>query len=139
MTMLLQRASYCGIARHGVLNPSVCSSSGGTRYYYRRSFSAQPLHLDEVSGVLLHSHHHDSEVDLNQVYRNSHDDMPSPKIGRLVLVRHGQSEWNVTDPTRNLTARFVSFIVLNLLKSHFLRYILKKEYLENRLDGQTLA
>lgn len=36
-------------------------------------------------------------------------DSVQPKIGRLVLVRHGQSEWNVTDPTRGLTARFVSY------------------------------
>ncbi len=34
---------------------------------------------------------------------------PSPKIGRLILVRHGQSVWNVTDPSRDLTARFVSY------------------------------
>lgn len=38
-------------------------------------------------------------------------DFVQPKIGRLVLVRHGQSEWNVTDPTRGLTARFVSYHV----------------------------
>jgi hypothetical protein len=36
-------------------------------------------------------------------------DAVQPKIGRLVLVRHGQSEWNVTDPRRGLTARFVSY------------------------------
>ncbi|EED91774.1 hypothetical protein THAPSDRAFT_263035, partial [Thalassiosira pseudonana CCMP1335] len=33
---------------------------------------------------------------------------------RLVLVRHGQSEWNVTDPTRNLTARFTGWADIGL-------------------------
>ena len=87
MATLLQRVSSCSITRN-------CS----------RSLSAQPLHLDEVSHAApLHSHRHETDIDLHAV------DLPSPKIGRLVLVRHGQSEWNVTDPTRYLTARFVSY------------------------------
>lgn len=42
-------------------------------------------------------------------------DSVEPKIGRLVLVRHGQSEWNVTDPTRGLTARFVSYCKFHVI------------------------
>lgn len=38
----------------------------------------------------------------------------NPKIGRLVLVRHGQSEWNVTDPSRGLTARFTGWANIDL-------------------------
>lgn len=43
------------------------------------------------------------------------DSVLQPKIGRLVLVRHGQSEWNVTDPTRGLTARFVSYCKFHVI------------------------
>ena len=32
------------------------------------------------------------------------------KIGRLVLVRHGESIWNVTDTARNLVTRFTGWI-----------------------------
>jgi 2,3-bisphosphoglycerate-dependent phosphoglycerate mutase len=45
----------------------------------------------------------------NDKYENS-----SSKIGRLILIRHGQSEWNVTDPTRNLTARFTGWADIGL-------------------------
>mmetsp|Transcript_9041 Transcript_9041/g.16643 ORF Transcript_9041/g.16643 Transcript_9041/m.16643 type:complete len:472 (-) Transcript_9041:51-1466(-) len=41
---------------------------------------------------------------------------PSPKIGRLILVRHGQSVWNVTDPSRDLTARFTGWADIGLTK-----------------------
>eukprot|EP00978_Attheya_sp_CCMP212_P014795 scaffold37888_cov62-Attheya_sp.AAC.1 len=34
--------------------------------------------------------------------------------GTLILVRHGQSIWNVTDPTRNLTARFTGWADIEL-------------------------
>ena len=43
---------------------------------------------------------------------NTHSE--APKIGRLVLIRHGQSEWNVTDPSRNLTARFTGWADIGL-------------------------
>ena len=33
----------------------------------------------------------------------------SDRTGRLVLIRHGQSTWNVTDPSRGLTARFTGW------------------------------
>jgi hypothetical protein len=70
-------------------------------------------------------------------------DAVQPKIGRLVLVRHGQSEWNVTDPRRGLTARFVSyclfFIYIYIIHSAKLKhYVLLTEtrYIHIRRDGQ---
>jgi bisphosphoglycerate-dependent phosphoglycerate mutase len=83
-------------------------------------FSAQPSQsheeeLDADSAVpppfpaLRHHHHHDDNK-ISHSYRNSQ----APKIGRLILVRHGQSKWNVTDPTRNLTARFTGWADIGL-------------------------
>lgn len=70
-------------------------------------------------------------------------DSVQPKIGRLVLVRHGQSEWNVTDPTRGLTARFVSYsrqrLVLFMPHSFSeTNTMLLTETIIYRRDGQTL-
>lgn len=45
---------------------------------------------------------------------NDEEDNNSSKIGRLILIRHGQSEWNVTDPTRSLTARFTGWADIGL-------------------------
>lgn len=47
----------------------------------------------------------------------THDEnKPSPKIGRLILVRHGQSVWNVTDPTSTppTVARFTGWADIGL-------------------------
>ncbi len=65
-----------------------------------KRFSAQPLQEEEYAQLIIPSIAH---------ARHNHLHSDEPKIGRLVLVRHGQSEWNVTDPSRNLTARFVSY------------------------------
>ena len=81
-----------------------CSSSSSLGYM--RFLTSQALYLEEEP-ARLHPHYHD-ETSLQSVRRKNNSELPQPKIGRLVLVRHGQSVWNVTDPTRNLTARFVS-------------------------------
>ena len=52
---------------------------------------------------------HGSLSSSNDKYEDSRS-----KIGRLILIRHGQSEWNVTDPTRNLTARFTGWADIGL-------------------------
>ena len=80
-------------------------------------FSTQPLVEDDLE--LIHPHHHDNEPNLH-LHRKRHVEQPRAKIGRLVLVRHGQSEWNVTDPTRNLTARFVSEVASYTFMLHIL-------------------
>lgn len=78
-----------------------------------RRLSSQPSAWTEDDEETVH-HDADAAVDDKPSasrHARSHnhvDTKPQPMIGRLVLVRHGQSEWNVTDPTRNLTARFVS-------------------------------
>jgi hypothetical protein len=69
-----------------------------------RSLSSQALHLEVAPYEQLHFHTNDGDT----ASMHKHHNQAAPKIGRLVLVRHGQSEWNVTDPARNLTARFVS-------------------------------
>jgi len=33
-------------------------------------------------------------------------DAKKRKLGRLVLVRHGESIWNITDPSRGISPRF---------------------------------
>jgi hypothetical protein len=35
--------------------------------------------------------------------------------GRLILVRHGESEWDVTDARRGLTARFTGWTKVSLI------------------------
>lgn len=40
---------------------------------------------------------------------NSTTTTPTNNIGKLILVRHGQSIWNVNDPTLNLTSRFTGW------------------------------
>jgi len=32
------------------------------------------------------------------------------RMGRVVFIRHGESIWNVTDPSRNLTSRFTGWV-----------------------------
>ena len=118
-----------------------------------RSFSAQPQPSQEEDAVPpfsppLHSHHHDKDI-FSSPNAHSHPTLsmkPRPKIGRLVLVRHGQSEWNVTDPARNLTARFVSLSECITFTS-FIRLYMKlsiasydyvancQNQTNNRLDG----
>jgi hypothetical protein len=81
-----------------------------------RRYSAQPLQLQEeeyaqpiITPLFQHRRRVNEILTSSSTHANRnylHSD--EPKIGRLVLVRHGQSEWNVTDPSRNLTARFVS-------------------------------
>mmetsp|Transcript_31166 Transcript_31166/g.93445 ORF Transcript_31166/g.93445 Transcript_31166/m.93445 type:complete len:136 (+) Transcript_31166:188-595(+) len=39
---------------------------------------------------------------------------PCEREGKLILVRHGQSAWNVTDPSRGLTARFTGWADVGL-------------------------
>lgn len=76
-----------------------------------KSFSSQALHLEEEPDEQLHFRSNVGGVESVHAHNQA-----VPKIGRLVLVRHGQSEWNVTDPARNLTARFVSDFCLNRMK-----------------------
>jgi hypothetical protein len=80
-----------------------------------RRYSAQPLQEEEdAQPIIMPPFQHSRRVieistsSSTHTRRNHHLHSDEPKIGRLVLVRHGQSEWNVTDPSRNLTARFVS-------------------------------
>ena len=97
-------------------------------YYY---FSAQPtpLHEDELdaddrplsprfSSSNRGNNHPDDDNIASAHYTHSRHQkiIPQevPKIGRLILVRHGQSKWNVTDPTRNLTARFTGWADIGL-------------------------
>ncbi|KAL3827152.1 hypothetical protein ACHAXA_006707, partial [Cyclostephanos tholiformis] len=70
-----------------------------------RIYSAQPLQEEEDAQLITPS--------IADARRN-HLRADEPKIGRLVLVRHGQSEWNVTDPSRNLTARFTGWADIGL-------------------------
>lgn len=70
-----------------------------------RRYSAQPLQ-DESDRPFSSSS--------TSTRRNHLQINDEPTIGRLVLVRHGQSEWNVTDPTRNLTARFTGWADIGL-------------------------
>lgn len=99
---------------HLLTKPSHCSrfQSFSVWSLHGPRFSTQPLHEEEEIHALqqhqLRVHRHDNELNSHSSHRNRHIEQPRPKIGRLVLVRHGQSQWNVTDPTRNLTARFVS-------------------------------
>lgn len=74
-----------------------------------RRYSAQPLEEEEYSQPTT-TQPFQRNRRVNEIISSSSNHLHSdePKIGRLVLVRHGQSEWNVTDPSRNLTARFVS-------------------------------
>ena len=41
-----------------------------------------------------------------QLHAHTAVDTKKRKLGRLVLVRHGESIWNVTDPTRDISPRF---------------------------------
>jgi len=87
-----------------------------------RRFSARPRPSQEentepapFSPPLRRSHHRDNEIlSLSSDAHAGPNLSERPKIGRLVLVRHGQSEWNVTDPTRNLTARFTGWADIGL-------------------------
>eukprot|EP00521_Asterionellopsis_glacialis_P006194 CAMPEP_0195284856 /NCGR_PEP_ID=MMETSP0707-20130614/2904_1 /TAXON_ID=33640 /ORGANISM="Asterionellopsis glacialis, Strain CCMP134" /LENGTH=445 /DNA_ID=CAMNT_0040344257 /DNA_START=69 /DNA_END=1406 /DNA_ORIENTATION=- len=45
---------------------------------------------------------------------NDHNKENSVKEGNLILVRHGQSTWNVTDPVHNTTARFTGWTDVQL-------------------------
>ena len=76
-----------------------------------RNLSTQPWQDEDLppDPIPLHLHHHGNGVHSSRTHRiHGLVSKPCPKVGRLVLVRHGQSVWNVTDPTRDLTARFVS-------------------------------
>jgi bisphosphoglycerate-dependent phosphoglycerate mutase len=53
----------------------------------------------------------------NANFLNSHKNNTAhneDKIGRLILVRHGQSEWNVTCPKMGTTARFTGWADIGL-------------------------
>lgn len=94
-------------------------------YYavHQHFFSTQPspLHEEELDAdpavpppfPPLRHHHHHNDNKISHSSRN-HKLSQAPKIGRLILVRHGQSKWNVTDPTRNLTARFTGWADIGL-------------------------
>eukprot|EP00804_Cyclotella_cryptica_P017634 CCRYP_006763-RA/>CCRYP_006763-RA protein AED:0.21 eAED:0.21 QI:224/1/1/1/1/1/2/533/516 len=107
MTLLLSKPSHCSRFQ----SFSVLSLHGPR-------FSTQPLHEEEdihdSEQHQLHVHHRGNKLNLNSSHRNRRVEQAAPKIGRLVLVRHGQSEWNVTDPTRNLTARFTGWADIGL-------------------------
>lgn len=47
-----------------------------------------------------------SSLQSNQKHHNS---QANSTVGRVILVRHGQSIWNVTDPDLGLTARFTGW------------------------------
>ncbi|KAL7550774.1 hypothetical protein ACHAWF_015067 [Thalassiosira exigua] len=87
-----------------------------------RELSAQPQPSREEDPPPLPSlfdRHHSGNDNDNDRSQNNHPlatsaRKPQPKIGRLILVRHGQSVWNVTDPTRNLTARFTGWADIGL-------------------------
>lgn len=77
----------------------------------RRFYSALPsLQSDDEED---HLEHNSSSLSSNPPHFVNAKDYQS-KIGRLILIRHGQSEWNVTDPTRNLTARFTGWADIGL-------------------------
>ena len=40
--------------------------------------------------------------------------MKSKKLGRLILIRHGESVWNITDPNRGLVSRFTGWADISL-------------------------
>ena len=134
------------------LAPLLCKEQT-SRPNAARRFSARPQPSQEentepapFSPPLRRSHHRDNEIlSLSSDAHAGPNLSERPKIGRLVLVRHGQSEWNVTDPTRNLTARFVSLTWNDITySSQFttLSYSLCVDLLmlgNKRLDGPILG
>ena len=112
--MVLLFQSTRTVSRWRPLHQGQTYTSQSKGHTSNRRYSAQPLQEEEdAQPIITLPFQHNRRVDEISTspsthVRRNHLHSDEPKIGRLVLVRHGQSEWNVTDPSRNLTARFVS-------------------------------
>lgn len=87
-----------------------------------RSSTKQEQQQQQQHAQQQFAQHHQQKVQVVHPIQNYAKTVPRktqtlskpPRIGRLILVRHGQSVWNVTDETQNTVSRFTGWADVKL-------------------------